>query len=228
MRKNEAATLQIKNAEKNREWQKEGVPVLKMSVSLPTATQMPDARIRRFIRYYRSFARSYEQYCARFLLAEAAEDFRAKAEASRPFSPWEARVSFSVTFATPRLVSICTDAEEFHGGKRERLIRRTDTWNLLDGFPLRLSDFFPGEILYRRRILKRLRGEVASERARGVNFREDAKLRLRTAFNPENFYLTEEGLHVYYQMYALAGEDAGTPDFLLPWEKSPCIPPELA
>ena len=227
MRNTEAATLQLKTAEKEREWQREGIPVLKMKLSLPAAVQTPDSRIRRFSRYYRGFARSYERYCARFLLPEAEEDFRLKRLASRPFSAWEARVSFCVTYQTPVLLSIRADAEEFHGEKRERLIRRADTWNLCDGFPMRLSDFFPGELFYRHRILKQLRAETALRRERGALFREDLKIRLRTAFNAENFYLTEEGLHLYYQMYALAGEEMGAPDFLLPWGKLPCIPKEL-
>lgn len=221
--KKEAAVCTIRTAEKEREWLWEGISVLRLRMSFPDAVQVPDGRIRRFSRYYRRLSRSYERYCARFLFPAAREDARARCSASHPFTAWEAELSWRLVQQTEGLVSLYIDTREVQGGHPDNLIRRADTWNLYDGFPMRLSDFFPGELFYRRRLMKQLRCEILTRQSEGAVFREDWKKQLMSCFNPENFYIDGKGLHLYYQAYSLADASAGIPVFFFPWdgEKGP-------
>ena len=41
---------------------------------------------------------------------------------------------------------------------------------------------------------------------------------VRRRFNPQNYYLTEEGLAFFYPMYAIAPAAEGIPVFLMPYE----------
>ena len=225
-----AALCDLRTAEKERTWLHEGVEVLRLSMRYPDAVQLPDRRIRRFSRYYRELARSYERYCARFLLPAAKEDARLKCGASRPFEAWEAQLCWQLVFKTEGLLSLYVDTQELQGGRTDNRLRRADTWNLYDGFPMRLSDFFPGELFYRHRLLKQLRQEILAREDAEAALREDWKKRLISSFNAENFYVDGKGLYLFYQMYALADERRGTPTFFFPWneEKGPCCAKEIS
>ena len=65
---------------------------------------------------------------------------------------------------------------------------------------------------------------LAAEAIRAQNgpWREDWQLRLRRSFNRENFFLSPEGLLVFWQMYALGGTELGVPSFLLPYGEEGC------
>ena len=54
---------------------------------------------------------------------------------------------------------------------------------------------------------------------------EEESRALRRRFNPENFYLTGDGLAVFYPMYALAPASAGIPVFTVPYEAEGPVSP---
>ena len=144
--------LRLKPQEVQRQWTQDGIPVLCLTMSLPLCTApLQNRRIRRMNRYYETFRRSYEAYCGKFLFPQAAEAFRMACGESRPFTPWQTEVSFSTTLRSGTLWSLVIDAVENTGGEPFRL-RRADTWDLRDGYPLALADFFPGEPLPLRRL----------------------------------------------------------------------------
>ena len=55
------------------------------------------------------------------------------------------------------------------------------------------------------------------ERSGAARYHEDWPRLLRRRFNPQNYYLTPEGLTVFYPMYAIAPPAEGIPTFLLPY-----------
>ena len=62
--------------------------------------------------------------------------------------------------------------------------------------------------------------EVRRREAAGVSrYHEGVRRKLRRYFNPQNFYLTAEGLVFFYPMYAIAPAAEGVPAFLVPWEE---------
>ena len=223
----QAANLRLRTAVHNREWVWEEIPVLVMETRLPEPEPgLPDRRIRRIERYYHNYAACYERYCGRFIFPAASSAFRTALESGKPFLPWRAELKTTVTAKSETLLSLYIDAKETAYGECISHLRRADTWNLLDGYPFHLSDFFPGELLWRRSIQRTARESLLSRSEDGPTLREDWKRRLRTEFNPENFYLTERGLVFYYQWYSLGEAALGTPSFLLTWnkEKVPRLP----
>lgn len=204
--------LSLQPLTRQRQWLVDGFPVLTLRLSLP-AFAGDDRRLRRIDRCYARFGHCYESYCARFLLPRAAEAFRLAVAANRPFAPWEAEGSFRVTLQTPQLLSLTLDTAE-PGCEAVFRRRRGDSWDLRDGLPLALSDFFPGEPFPLRRLRAAARTALT---ARGGELRPDWRLRLGTAAKREHFYLTAEGLVFFYPMYALGGAELGIPEFLLPW-----------
>lgn len=198
---------------RERQWTQDGFPVLTLRLSLPHSGGTA-RRLRRIDRCYLRFARCYESYCARFLLPPATAAFHAAVAAHRPFDPWAAEAGYRLTLLTPELLSLTLELREPEADGTRLCRRRGDTWDLRDGYPLALGDFFPRDPLPLRRLRRLAREELPH---RGGTLRPDWRLRLHTA-GGAHFYLTEAGLAFFYPMYALGDAALGIPEFLLPWE----------
>ena len=75
------AQLRTQPMTAEREWTVDSVPVLRAEVSLPEPEEGQDAVCRRIRRYYRLQCRCFLRYCERFLLPQAAAEYRAALEA---------------------------------------------------------------------------------------------------------------------------------------------------
>lgn len=207
-----------------REWESEGVTVLRAEVTLPQCEGESRAA-RRFNGWYRRCASAYLRYCAEELYPRAAAGMRGAMVRSAPWERASAVLGYTVTLARGGLLSLYTE------GREENLappltIRRAEIWSLHDGLMLEAADFFPRGTPVRRLLAERAREAVAARQALGARYAPDARAQLRRALSLRNFYLTPEGAHWFYPMYALAPAAAGIPDFCLPYgEEGPFLPP---
>lgn len=200
-----------------REWEVEGVPVLWAEARVPRPVQAEDRAARRIKRFYQLQCRAFLRYCERCLLPQAAVEYRAAVEASRPLPAFRAELSYQVTYNQGGLWSLYTQSRETAGPGRTLVTRRGDTWDLAAGYPVPLKDFFPAGASWKKRLLAQAAEDIQRrERAGVARFHEDWRKKLRR-FNPQNFYLTEEGLAFFYPMYAITPAAEGVPVFLLPY-----------
>ena len=201
-----------------REWTVEGIPVLTAAVSLPEPVPAADRISRRIRRYYQLQCRSFLRYCEAYLLPLAAAEYRAALAASQPLPRFHAELTYQVTYNEGGLWSLYTQSREQGPGGQTALLRRGDTWDLASGYPVALSALFPRRSGWRRRLLEAVEAEAAQRTAAGVSqYHEGVRRRLRQYFNPQNFYLTGEGLAVFYPMYAIAPAMEGIPVFTIPY-----------
>ncbi|MEG1918219.1 MAG: DUF3298 domain-containing protein, partial [Oscillospiraceae bacterium] len=208
--------LQLETPETTvRDWTVDGIPVLSAALTLPHPVGK-ERRQRRIARYYQQFARSYLHYCDSFLFPRAAEGYRLAVAASTPLPAFTAHLSYQVTYNQNGLFSLYLDAEERGDGGR-LTVRRGDTWELSSGMTLPLPSFFPPHTPYRKLLTQLAREEVERRLEAGeASYREDWHKRLKRTFCSENYYLTQEGLCFFYQMYDLAPAVEGIPVFCLP------------
>ena len=207
-----------------REWEVEGVPVLSASAQVPEPVDT-GRTARRIKRFYRLQCRSFLRYCEKCLLPQAAAEYRAALEASRPLPSFQAELTYQVTWNQGGLWSLYTQVREAPGPGPALLTRRGDTWDLAAGYPVPLKDFFPAGTAWKKRLLAQAAAEAERrERAGAGRWREDWRRQLRRRFNPPSFYLTEEGLACFWPMYAIAPASEGVPVFVLPY--GPEGPPE--
>lgn len=208
-----------------REWESDGVTVLRAEVTLPQCEGESRAA-RRFNSYYRRSAAAYLRYCAEELYPRAAAGMR---EAMARSAPWEragAALTYTVTLARGELLSLYTE------GREESLappltIRRAEIWSMRDGLVLEAADFFPRGTPIRRVLAARAWKTVAARQALGARYAPNVRAQLRRALSLRSFYLAPEGAHWFYPMYALAPAAAGIPDFTLPYgEAGLFLPPE--
>ena len=134
--------LETKPFPLEREWTVEGVPVLRLSGTLPQPVGKPSRVPRRVQRFYQHQARCYLRYCQRFLLPLAEEAHRAALAASAPLPLYTAQLRYEVTCNEGGVWSLYTESREVLGGD-VTVLRRGDTWDLRSGYPLPLSACFP-------------------------------------------------------------------------------------
>lgn len=215
-----------------REWTVEGIGVVSARIELPKPVPLTGKTARRIWRYYELQCRSYLRYCEKWLLPQARAEYDRALAASAPLPRFQAELTYRVTYQDERFLSLYTQSREAGGGSTA-LTRRGDTWDLAQSCPVPLSSFFPPRSAWRRELLERLAEEVRRQlRAGAAQYHEDWHKALRRRFNPQNYYLTGEGLALFYPLYALAPESGGIPAFVIPyrdlgeaWKGSFTVPP---
>lgn len=210
-----------------RTWTVEEIPVLTASVSLPAPAEGAGGAVaRRIRRYYQLQSRSFLRYCERWLLPEAEAEYRAALASSAPLPHFRAELEYRVTYNENGLWSLYTQSRERGSDGRTLLTRRGDTWDLTRGYPVPLKAFFPRRCGWKKTLVTAAETEVRRREAAGAaRWNEDWRRALRRRFNPENFYLTGDGLAFFYPMYALASGVSGIPVFTVPYgDGGPALP----
>nr|WP_173023458.1 MULTISPECIES: DUF3298 and DUF4163 domain-containing protein [unclassified Pseudoflavonifractor] len=201
-------------------------PVLTLDLRWP---RLPDenAALRRISRYYQRFADQWKARWEAALYARACAALAEARENSRPFQPWQAQLVYTVTYNENGLLSLFSDAYEYTGGAHGMTVRCADAWNLTDGSPRSLSSFFPPRSRWRRQVLEAVRTQIAARLATGESvYFDDWEKKAETEFDPGRFYLTQEGVTVFYPLYTLAPYVEGMPAFTIPWPLPPELPKE--
>lgn len=200
---------------KKREWERtlEGEPVLRCVLSRPECAgtwRGLDA----INRYYARVARVWQERWEREVYVRACLDLADRRAKGRPFRPWQAMLTTHITKQGDGLLSLYQDSTEQAGCDRPVTVRRGDTWSLETGTPCSLRSFLGKEHQWKRRLLKQI-GEQASQRlASGESLLDDDCVqKLRSCFSAERFYLTEDGMRVFFPMYAIGASAEGIPVF---------------
>jgi hypothetical protein len=199
------------------------LPLLTARLRLP---QWEGTGGRPFNRYYAAYGRAFFSYCQSVLLPQAQEALAAARENGGALPEWQIGLDTVVTLHTDGLLSLYTDTVERCSARR-MVLRRSETWDLTDASLVPLSRFFPEGRRWRRHLLSAAAAQIRLQQQQGVAlYHPDWQRRLRTAFNSDRFYLTEQGLFLFYQMYAIAPAAEGIPAFFLPWNEDggPVLP----
>jgi hypothetical protein len=196
-----------------REWTVDGIPVLSAVVSLPQPGSVSDRLSRRIFRYYQQQCRAYLKYCEQDLFPRARAAYRAALAISAPLPLFRAELTYQITFQDSHFLSLYTQSKE-SDGEHIWQARRSDTWDLSTGYPVPLSDFFPSRSPWKRQILEQVAEAIQTQEATGTaQYHAHRRQELRRHFNPRNYYLTPEGLMVFFPMYAIAPPFEGIPAF---------------
>ena len=144
------------------------------------------------------------------LYKEAIETYKYNKENGFPIMVYEVYKSLNLTFNTSNIVSLYFDEYTFTGGAHGNTIRTSQTWNIPQGIMLPLNYFFPNNPYFMINILKKINEEIAKEP--DIYFENSCNLVLDT-FNPKSYYLTTNGIVVYFQQYDIAPYSSGIRTF---------------
>ena len=205
-----------------REWAIDAIPVLTANISVPQPVLTSGANLRRIRRFYRLQARAYLRYCERRLFPLARQEYVAAQSVSAPLPCFHAALTYQITYNENNLWSLYTQSWEALGSGCTFLSRYGDTWDLSSGSPVPLNRFFPSVKKWKKTFFKCAAQEISRQESSGVSrYHPDWQKRLHRCFNSRNFYLTPEGITVFYPMYSIAPPVEGIPVFTIPFDL-PC------
>lgn len=125
---------------------------------------------------------------------DAIADYEISSQAGLAFHPTTEEMSFEVTFLSRRVLSI---ARQFYasteGAAHPTVLRLSDSFDLQDGRKLAFADFFTDSDTAAQRALKAVQNSDTIAQL-GVSAAE-----VEVAFQPEQFYLTQEGFVFWFQ-----------------------------
>ena len=203
----------IKNNLLEKELFYDGNVVLKYRIQYPSiiSNQISHGIIK-FNLYNQNLAFALQRKAETELYKEAIELYQYNKENGYPIMVYEIVKDFKITFNASNMVSLYSDEYTFTGGAHGNTIRTSQTWNLLQGFLVPLEAFFPSNPYFILNILKQINSQIQKEP--DIYFENTCQLVLET-FNPQSFYLTPNGIVIYFQQYDIAPYSSGIRTFLI-------------
>lgn len=187
-------------------------PVLSMLNPTPAAKRIND--------YYSQEAKSYTDYCEQILLPAALTGQQQPVTNSKNSPPgYQTDWQYNVTYNQYPVISLYTDLYQYTGGAHGETHRSAVTWNTRLGVPIKLDELFPGNNIYQEYIKNNIIKQIEQQRRKNNSaFFENYADLVNETFNPDQFYLTEDGLVLFFQQYEIAPYSTGIPVFVIPYE----------
>lgn len=193
------------------------IPVLKYRICYPSFAAQSTAAARHINSHYILYCRETEHYCRTVLYPQAVENARYIPSNQPPFNSYEFESVFAVTFNQACITSLYTDRYEYLGGAHGSAFRLSDTWDFKTCARLELEQFFLSDEFYPEDLFKKMEKQVQERlKASPSSYFDDYPTLLRKYFRPENFYLDDSGVVIYYQQYEIAPYSTGIPTFSIP------------
>lgn len=169
--------------------------------------------------YYKSEMSSHMDSSASDLLSTAQEDYDYSKEENYDFNSYASQMSFTQTLLGETRASFYRTVYSYTGGAHGNLAVIGDTFDLSDGKRLSLGDLFSvPEEEYTKRLQEEMIALAGTDPDLKEQLFEGYEQSIPEYFDPDNFYLTDEDLVIFYQPYDIAPWAAGVPTFKLPLE----------
>lgn len=193
----------------------QGEPVVRCILTIPVCAGTWRG-LRAINRFYRRAAEVTRRCWQREVYLRACLALADCRAAGRVFRPWTAELDTCVTCVGEGLLSLWQELRERRSPDAPPLVlRRGDTWSLTDGAPQTLYDCVPRRG-WKKRALTQIAEEARRRLAGGESLLDaDCIPRLARLFDPERFYLTEEGVEIFYPMGTVAPAAEGIPTFTI-------------
>lgn len=175
---------------------------------------------------YHTKAVMYEKYNVMNLYQMAMVEYEYSIANNFPIHQFEAYVAFTVTYNQNCALSLYFDQYEYTGGAHGLTIRTSDTWDLERSRRMELSDFFPNREDVKEFVTQTVIMQIKEQIAQGNDmFFEDYPKLVATTFKANNFYLTKDGVVIYFQQYDIAPYAAGIQTFTIPYGPGEAMQP---
>ncbi|MDF2904832.1 MAG: hypothetical protein K0R34_153 [Herbinix sp.] len=176
---------------------------------------------------YRTKAVMYERSNVMNLYQMAMVEYEYSVANDYPIRQFEAFVDYVVTYNKNCILSLYFDQYEYAGGAHGLTLRYSDTWDLNKSRRMELADFFPHRNNYKEFLIQTIDKQIAEGLASGNGmFFEDYEKLVRENLKMNSFYLSTEGLVIYFQHYDIAPYAAGIPTFVIPYGPGGAVIPK--
>ena len=215
----ELSTLPVAPQQWQRTMKQDGQPILVIKLRRPSA---PDrGKAKRMERYFARFAQLWQDRWENSLFPRACQAYSETKECGKAFTPWQAELDYEITFWQPPLVSLCIRITETGPDSRPLCTHIGETWDCSNGFPRTLRSFFTAQgCRWRQQVISALSTQAEAQLASGESLLDpDCTQVMKRTFDPDRFYLTEEGAAIFYPMYLLGPYAEGVPIFTIPLQE---------
>lgn len=169
--------------------------------------------------YYLEKAYLLENMAHKILYPQAIDQYRFSKEHDYPIMPYEVRQDYTITYNQDDILSLYYDQYLYTGGAHGNTERYSNTWNLKTGNIMKLKQLFLCVPNYKQRMIKAINSSIKGQSIIGKSgYFEDYKQNVTKEFNENNFYLSPNGVIVFFQQYEIAPYSSGIPQFLLPFD----------
>lgn len=162
----------------------------------------------------REKALAYLNYCRRMLFHVAVQEFRYSISNGFPIRPFETIVIYNITYNKNCIISLYYEIYEYAGGAHGSTHRCADTCDLRNGSSIVLNKLVTCLPDYKSYLIGKIKEEI--EKDPSIYFEDYATL-IVTNFDEDSFYLTTEGIVLFYQQYDIAPYVSGIREFLIPY-----------
>ncbi|MGI5971069.1 MAG: RsiV family protein [Oscillospiraceae bacterium] len=194
----------------------DGAKILTVTISLPEVVDDAYPEAAAIINsYYQSQQEKHLHYAETERYEYAIYSYTNSSSAAE-FTPYTSEQYFTVEFNERGYISFCRRLVETSGESVESSV-------ISETFEVSSGGLVTGSYLYtcsEEEFTKRVTDAII-EQIDGLNgsgFYPDYEQLVRSAFIPDCFYLTPDGIAYYFQTYELAGEEMGSPVFIIPYE----------
>ena len=161
----------------------------------------------------------YHRYVSDTLYDQAVSYYKDSQENDYPFHGYEAYMEYVITYDDNCFLSYYYDKYEYTGGAHGTTLRSSDTFELCRGTKIPLYCYFRKGSNYRRKLIYELI-KAADENLKenpGIYF-DDYQSLIAKNFNEDNYFLSPDGLSIYYQQYDIAPYSTGIVVLTIPYE----------
>ena len=154
------------------------------------------------------------------------EEARAALARMPEMLPYKIDLGFTATCNEKGVLSFFSDLFCYAGGLQGITYRYGTSLRLGDDSPLFVTAFFPAGTDIRKVITTFV--TKAQTKAQSLDERQSMQIQsaAETFYSPENVYLSERGLVVFYQPHTLGPGAAGIPIFTIPYSENGPFPPQ--
>lgn len=203
--------MQIQKRIIQKELKYENVVVLKYHIEYPRITnESNNIPSMKFNIYNEQIAKQIQRKAENELYKEAVELYKYNKKNNYPIMVYEIYRTFEITLNTNNTISLYADEYVFTGGAHGTTTRTSQTWNMVNGRLINLYELYKGNPYFILYILKEISKQINQNKE--IYF-EDACCMAIDNFNPQNFYLTTNGIVIYYQQYDIAPYSSGIRTF---------------
>lgn len=194
-----------------------GVPVLNYKIEYPRFSHSEHQKSLDQINcWYQCKAVDMQKEIETQNYRDASEQYDFSQKNNYPFPMHEAMLVFEITYNNDCCLSLYQDKYIYSGGAHGNTLRSSQTWNVMTGCLYSLYGNRIDKDELEENILNQIDSQISEHIKKGEDwFFDDYSKLVAETFNPESFYVTPEGIVIYFQQYDIAPYSSGIQEFLV-------------
>lgn len=174
---------------------------------------------------FQAQAQKLVDYSEQELFQHAVADYKQRKEDNIPFFPYVVMLDYYIPYNRKGLLSILLQKYVYAGGAHGNTNQYAYNFYVPTQKEVQLAQLYPNNSNYQTQIKNEVKRQIKEQMAtnKGMYFDDYEKL-VDQYFDPYNFYLMENGIGVFFNLYEIAPYVQGIPSFFLPYNKSGPIP----